>query len=245
MFAPFLQRDLPLMTISNDDRQLSSDGHSLSTTPHRRVTVRAMDIEDLRFVARVHRECLPGGFFVNLGDRFLRAYHQSFVTSPASLGLIGEIDGERAGFLVGTVDHVRYNRHVGRHHRSRLAVAGGWALLGRPGLLRRLLGSRIRRYTSSLRRARQPVVSTAPAVRFGVLSHVAVDSNSRRQGVGRALVESFVGIAQLHGARRVELVTRSGGEAARSFYPALGWTPGDEYRDGDGNPWIPFTLDVT
>ena len=232
------------MTVWNSRFPMPRGSQHVPVAPRRLVAVRAMDVDDLPFVARVHRECLPGGFFADLGDGFLRRYHQSFVTSPASVALIGEVDGDRAGFLVGTVDHLRYTRHVGRHHRTRLVAAGGWALMRRPGLTGRLLSTRIGRYATALRRVRQPLVGGAPRARFGVLSHIAVDGGRRRAGVGRALVDSFVGIARLHGTQRLELLARGGSDAAESFYPLLGWTPGDERRDRDGTPWIPFTLEV-
>jgi len=214
-------------------------------TPRRCATVRPMDADDLPYVSDLHREYLPGGFFAQLGGGFLRNYYESYLTSPASVALIGEVDGARAGFLVGTVDHARYVRHVGRHHRARLMAAGGWALLRRPGLTRTLVATRLTRYRSALRRARHRSPEAQPrAARFGVLNHVAVDGAWRRAGVGRALVESYTGIAVLHGTHRLRLTARTQTPDACAFYLGLGWKPGDEYRDADGVPWIPFTREL-
>lgn len=212
--------------------------------PARRATVRPMDADDLRFVTGLHRRHLPEGFFVQLGDAFLRSYYRSYLTSPGSVALIGEVDGVRAGFLVGTVDHGTYARHVGRHHRARLLAAGARALLRRPGLARTLLASRLARYRATLRRARTHPAADDRPTRFGVLSHLAVDTAMRRTGLGRALVRSYTGIALLHGARSLRLVARAESAAARGLYRSLGWREGEEYRDADGARWAPFSREL-
>jgi ribosomal protein S18 acetylase RimI-like enzyme len=203
-----------------------------------------MDAEDLPFVTRLHRAYLPEGFFVQLGDAFLRSYYRSYLTSPASVALIGEVDGVRAGFLVGTVDHDAYTRHVGRHHRAKLFAAGARALLRRPGLARTLIGTRLARYGSRLRRARHRPAADDQPTRVGVLSHLAVEQPMRRTGLGRALVVSYSGIALLHGTRRLRLDARAESGAARRLYLSLGWRPGEEYRDADGVRWARFSREL-
>ncbi|GAA4455610.1 hypothetical protein GCM10023170_048970 [Phytohabitans houttuyneae] len=220
------------------------DAVTATLAPARRATVRPMDAGDLPFVARLHRRYLPEGFFVRLGDAFLRSYYRSYLTSPASVALIGEVDGVRAGFLVGTVDHGTYARHVGRHHRAKLLAAGVWALLRRPGLARTLVAGRLAGYRATLRRARARPAAVDRPTRFGVLSHLAVEKAMRRSGLGRAMVQSYAGIALLHGTRRLRLVARAESSAARGLYLSLGWLPGEEYRDGDGVRWTPFTREL-
>jgi ribosomal protein S18 acetylase RimI-like enzyme len=217
---------------------------SSDLSPRHSVTVRAMDENDISYVSRLHREHLPGGFFRDLGEAFLRRYYLSFLTSPASVALIGEVNGENAGFLVGTVDHATYTRHVGRHHRTRLLTTGAWALVRRPGLAMRLVSTRLILYMSTLRRARHRPIEHARHARYGVLSDLAVDADIRWAGVGRALVEAYVGIAQLHNTQHLQLVALSRSQAAQSFYPNLGWEPGDEYPDADGLLWTPFSREV-
>lgn len=212
-------------------------------SPRHSGTVRAMDENDISYVSRLHRDHLPG-FFRELGEVFLRSYYLSFITSPASVALIGEADGENAGFLVGTVDHARYTRHVGRHHRTRLLTTGGWVLVQRPRLAVRLVRTRLSLYMSTLWRAQHRPVERGRHARYGVLSHLAVDAGIRRAGVGRALVEAYVGIARLHNTQHLQLVALSRSQAAHSFYPNLGWEPGDEYRDGDGLLWTPFSREL-
>ena len=54
--------------------------------------LRVVEVRDAGRTARLHLEALPGGFFVSLGPRFLRAYHRTFLTSPAGIALLAERD---------------------------------------------------------------------------------------------------------------------------------------------------------
>ena len=149
-----------------------------------------MDVNDTAFAADLHYRDVPGGFFVDLGTRFLRANYRSFITSPASVALIGEQGGRPVGFLVGTVGHAAHSRHVARSDRTRLAVAGALAILPRPRGLGRFARTRLTRYVTGLARARRLPRERGTALRVGVHSTVAVDETARRSGVGRILVNT-------------------------------------------------------
>jgi ribosomal protein S18 acetylase RimI-like enzyme len=204
------------------------------------VTVRPMNIHDLEFVSAAHGRYLPGGFFADLGGRFLRRYYYTVLTSPASVTLIAEDRGRPVGFLVGTVEHTSHARHLVRHSVPGLVLVGCWALLRRPGMLVRLVRTRLRRYGEAVRRNGRPPGNSAAGARRGVLVALAVEEAARRGGAGRALVTTFVEIAQLYGTATLALFARDGSPAATSFYPSLGWSAGARQADRDGNVWIPF-----
>ncbi len=69
--------------------------------------------------------------------------------------------------------------------------------------------------------------------RPATLSELAVAPSHRRQGYGRALVEN---VAAAVGSDTLEVTTPIGATAAKRFYTALGFEPGDRieafYRDG-------------
>ena len=209
------------------------------------VSLRAMELSALPTAVHLHRTTLPTGFFVELGDRFLTRYYRTFLTSPAAVALVAEIDGKIGGFLVGSSDEIAHHRHVIDLSRWGLARAGATALLARPELTARFLRTRARRYMRGIRRSSEssePAQERAP--RTGVLSHIAVDQNLRRSGVGAALVEGFTQIAAVHDVEVLRLYTSDDNEAARTFYKRLGWQEQEIQHDIDGKPWILLTLDL-
>ncbi|MDA2813440.1 GNAT family N-acetyltransferase [Nocardiopsis sp. RSe5-2] len=226
------------------------------------VSLRAMELDDVPTVVRLHRANLPSGFFVELGDRFLGRYYRSFLTSPAAVALVAESGGAAAGFLVGSTDEAAHHRHLMRFSRWDLARAGLASLLVRPELTARFMRTRARRYLRGMRRSPGPGpagsgrnadggggtgggegTGGAP-LRTGVLSHIAVDSGVRRSGVGAVLVGGFTGIARVHGVERLRLYTGHDNQAAQRFYRRLGWEEQPVQHDIDGVPWTPFVLDL-
>lgn len=77
------------------------------------------------------------------------------------------------------------------------------------------------------------------------LARLAVAAAARRQGVGRALVESATARARGLGAEAVVLWSRPHQTAAHALYESLGWRRVEE-RDGEdpeGRRWV-FRLDL-
>lgn len=196
---------------------------------------------DAAVIADIHARLLPHGFFADLGPRFLRAYHRSFMASPHAVSVVACRDGRVVGLIAGALDAGEHQRHVIRHHGLRLLGSGGAALVARPALLLRFLTTRLGRYARGLLRAARPARSAAERpvgdVRRGpvaVLTHVAVDPAMQGAGGGSALVEAFVDRVRREGsAERIELVTLVE-EGASPFYERLGWTAcGEHLREGE------------
>lgn len=208
------------------------------------VSLRVMELRDIPAVVHMHRINLSQGFFVELGDKFLSRYYRTFLTSPAAVALIAEVDGERAGFLVGCTDAAVHHRHVIRLERWRLARAGAASLLLRPALTAKFMRTRAQRYTRGLKRARgHAPAGTTESQRTGVLSHIAVRDDLRRHGVGRALVTAFVNIAKVHGVECLQLQAAADNTAAQRFYEGLGWKQDAEIQDPDDKTWISYVLE--
>ncbi|MCK9872366.1 GNAT family N-acetyltransferase [Nocardiopsis dassonvillei] len=218
---------------------------SLPPTETPVVSVRVMELRDVPVAVRLHRLNLPTGFFVELGDHFLERYYRTFLTSPAAVALIAEVDGSPAGFLVGSLDEVVHHHHMLQLERWRLARAGMMSLLVRPELTVRFVRTRARRYARGIRRSNAGTNTDQEArFRTGVLSHVVVEEHTRRAGVGALLVERFAAIARLHGTRRLRLYTSYDNEPAKRFYERLHWESQENQADMDGKLWTPFTLDL-
>lgn len=186
-------------------------------------SIRRATPEDVAFMAALHADALPHGFFVALGPRFLRGYHRTFLDSPYAIAEVIEITGQPVGVLLGILEPRNHRRWTIKRRGLLLAALAFPALLGRPVVAVRFLRSRARRYTSAVRTARR---EAGPATRVSepaVVSHVAVLDGARGYGAGSALIDSFTQTAAAAGATDVELVTLAGG-LAESFYRAQGWT---------------------
>lgn len=207
--------------------------------------LRVMELSDVSSTAELHRAALPGGFFVALGPRFLRAYHRTFLTSPAGVALVADVDGRPIGFLLGTVDEASHYRHVARYERWRLGWRGVLSLAARPALAAHFIRTRAFRYLRGvLRLSRSSPVeaSTVPPPGSGVLSHVAVEPAARGRGAGRLLATAYCETAKAQGACAVRLSAAADNRSAQALYEALHWERGPERTDVDGHEWAQYSL---
>lgn len=200
---------------------------------------------DLARTARIHRAELPHGLFPELGVRFLRAYHHTYLDSPHAVARVATSDGEVVGFIVGTVDEHAHRDWVLRHRGVRLALWGLLGLVTRPRTLWWFLRTRVGRYLRAVLRATRDGegASATGAVAddvVGVLSHVAVDPAARGRALGARLTREFSSAAHDQGSTEVRLVTRAEGGAG-GFYEALGWERTDQ-RARDGTTMLEYRL---
>lgn len=218
----------------------------MSDSAGRTALVRPADAADLAWIASLHARQLPHGFFAELGPRYLRSYHRTFLASPHAVAFAAVLENEPAGFLVGTLDSVAHHRYVIREHGRRLAAAGAAALVGTPRLAVTFVRTRTGRYVRSIARAlRRSAPASAPSTSdcatVGVLVHVAVEPAAAGAGVGTQLVAAFVDRARAAGVTRLELVTLAGDRGASRFYEKLGWTEAGRGADAS---YKRFVLDL-
>lgn len=212
------------------------------------VVVRPLAPGDHRWVADLHVQELPHGLFPALGRRFVRRWHRAHVASPYGTAHVAERDGEPLGFLLGSVDRRTHVAWVLRHRRTGLALAGLGALALRPRVAATFLRTRAGRYARRLLGRPSPVVPPTapdqPAGPVAVLEAVVVLPDHRVQGLGSALVATFLAEAAAAGAACVELVTKDGGEGAAGFYERGGWQQVGAHTDRDGDRVIRFRRDL-
>ena len=199
---------------------------------------------DVPFAAALHREALPDGFFVALGDEFLRRYYEAFISSPHAVALIAVVAGEPRGVLVGTVDQGSHYGWLMQRRRTVLALAALRALVRRPRLAVAFIRTRGRRYLRGAfrlgrSRPRRPM---QPGPTTGHLTHVAVVADSRANGVGSALVGRYVSLAFAQGALRLRVATQVDGGVAE-FYRRLGWRDAGSMQNLDGIDFDVLMLD--
>ena len=202
------------------------------------------------FAARLHADALPHGFFASLGERYLRAYYLSFLSSPHACALMADLDGVPLGFVVGSLDPEAHRSFTIRRHGTRLALQGARAFVRHPRLGVDFLSTRLGRYTKGIMRTFRPRPRRPPGEphprargRLGVLNHIAVVPEARGEGVGEALVEAFVQRARSAGVRRLQLLTLADGHGATSFYDRLGWRRLETLLDA-GQHYVKYELEL-
>ncbi|MCW2135278.1 GNAT family N-acetyltransferase [Arthrobacter sp. VKM Ac-2550] len=156
------------------------------------VTVRPATPTDLTTMAAWQCRYVPDGLFPQMGERFVRRWHASFLDSPFGIALVAErVDAQGAqavGFLVGSTDQFRHIDDVVRRHRVRLALAGLLALAQRPRLGAHFVRTRGRAYlkrilTPKSHRTPGPAAGTSSGAASGAASG-AESSAARRATAG-------------------------------------------------------------
>lgn len=211
------------------------------------VELRPLDLRDLAFTAALHAQALPHGFFADLGPRFLRGYHATFLDSPHAVAFVATLGGHPAGVLVGILDPALHTRWVLRRRGMKLALRGALALAVRPRVALRFLRTRVRRYAHAWLRHRHRPAEQAPTAESSqpaILSHVAVVPAARGTGAGAALVRAFEEAAR-RSAPRAILTTIDGPDGAGPFYARLGWERTTIRRTHDGLPMEEWTRTLT
>ena len=204
--------------------------------------VRALTRGDLDFCTVLHAETLPHGFFAELGHPFLRAYLETFVSSPQGVALLLTANDAPVGMVVGVLNVRAHVRWVFRHRGARLALLGVMALAIRPRLALRFARTRLARYRRAWSRRNAATVAEQPAGQPAVLSHVAVVPGAQRAGFGAQLVGAFVEAAREAGSSRVVLTTLAGETGAAGFYRRQGWIELGPHLDFDGQAALGFSL---
>lgn len=210
--------------------------------------VRALGAGDALATATLHARALPDGFFSQLGVRFLRHYHRTFVDSPHAVALVAAKGDQVEGFLLAILAPAPHGAYVLRRWGIRLAARAALALLARPPLLVLFVRTRMLRYARGLGRRLRPIADAAPtaavAGTWAVLSHVAVDGNHRGSGSGGALVQALHDRVASVGAAGVVLLTAVEGPGP-AFYRRLGYEDEGEVVGADGQQWLRYRWRAT
>lgn len=208
-------------------------------------SVQALSSGALPETAALHQEFLPNGFFPALGQRFLRRWHKTFITSTYGIGLTAcDSDGRCCGFLIGTTDQRGYTEDVLARETYRLAAAAVGSLAMRPRLAAHFVRTRGARYLDRIvaapRRGGSPgQVKPSSEATVAVLHALVTEPASRGCGVGATLLQEFEKQLRQKGVRTLRLVTLASGGAAE-FYSRLGYTESDRRTNRDGEEVVEF-----
>ena len=180
--------------------------------------------EDIEFCASLHALALSHGFFVSLGPLFMRAYYETFLSSPHAVALVAKVKGHPVGMVVGVTDPAAHARWAVRRRGLVLAGIGAGAMLTRPVPTARFIRTRLCAYRRAWRDNRAAgETDEQPTTRRAVLTHIAVLPGARGAGIGDKLAHQFLDEARGAGCGQAALTTLTGERGARDFYLTRGW----------------------
>jgi ribosomal protein S18 acetylase RimI-like enzyme len=193
------------------------------STMTRAVVLRAARSADVPAIAEIHCASFPGFFVTLLGPAFCRAYYGLVLQYDKGILHVVEVAGVPAGFVAGFLDPASFYRTM-RRSMWRFAFPILRAVLTRPAVIRRVLGSVVR-----ISASRGESESLAPT--SCELAGIALLPAHARQGLGKSLVAQFLSCAQKMGASRVYLTTDArSNDAVNGFYRSLGFQVTREVR---------------
>ena len=195
--------------------------------------LRPLSSQDLESVVSLHLRAFPGFFLSFLGARFLREFYFSFLVDPTGRGFVAEDrSGDIIGVVVGSLDPEGYFRKLLKRRWWAFCAASLDALIRRPRVFPRLLRALFYRGDSPSGKKR------------ALLSSIAVDPNTHRAGVGKALVEYWVKEIRNSGGVGCYLTTdEEDNEAVNAFYRKLGWKLETSYSTPEGRKINRYVFD--
>jgi ribosomal protein S18 acetylase RimI-like enzyme len=175
--------------------------------------VRRATVDDLAGIVAIHQKAFGNFFLTRLGGEFLRRYYSLVLTYHSGIVLVGAGRSTPGGFACGFVDPAEFYHLMWRARRTFAAPVLS-ALLRHPSLITKVL--------DGVQRIQTPE-SGWPA-RSCELSSIAVAPEASGNGLGRALIRTFLDHAGSMDARCVYLTTDAdGNDAVNAFYRDVGF----------------------
>lgn len=195
--------------------------------------IRRMGSSDVPSVVQVHLESFYGFFLTFLGPSFLRELYAATLADPSGIGFVAEKEQGIYGFVAGTSQPAGFYQHLLRQRWWRFGVAAIPAILKNPLIVPRLL----RAFRKPQESASQPDT--------GTLMSIAITPEAQGQGVGQALVETFLEEARRRGLKHVNLTTdRDNNDPGNHFYRKLGFRCSMSFITPEGRSMNEYMIDV-
>jgi len=174
--------------------------------------IRAMDINDVNAVVKVHLSSFQGFFLTFLGRQFLSELYAGIVADSTGIAFVYREEARVLGFVAGTSQPAGFYSRLLHRRWWRFASASLIPILKNPLIIPRLL-----------RAIRKPQdVSNQPDT--GTLMSVAVAPDAQSRGLGQALVKAFLEEAAERGLKHVDLTTdKNNNDSVNQFYQRMGF----------------------
>jgi glycosyltransferase involved in cell wall biosynthesis/ribosomal protein S18 acetylase RimI-like enzyme len=195
------------------------------------VVVRPAGPGDAAAMARLHTAGMPDAFLPTLGQRFLAQLYRALAADPEAVALVAEAPAGVVGFAAGVTSVRAFYRRFARSHWP-AAVLAAAPRLARPSVLRRLLET-----------ARYPTAANQDDGRLpdAELLSIAVASEFRVGGTGRALADGVLAGLAERGADEVKVVVGAANGGANRFYAKVGFQHAGQLTVHEGTPsnvWV-------
>jgi len=202
-------------------RACNADSHSDAVRNCADV-IRRAGADDLPGIVEIHQKSFSNFFLTRLGSDFLHRYYKLVLEYRGGIVLVSERQNVLQGFACGFVDPVGFYRGMWCTKLSFTAPVLS-ALVRQPSLMKEVLYG-VRRIHNTA--AVWPEASCE-------LSSIAVVPERAGNGLGKALVESFLAETRSLDARSVYLTTDAeGNDAVNAFYRSLGFRQTNRFVHG-------------
>lgn len=200
-------------------------------------TLRPMTPQDCPGTAELQIRYLGDGLFPRLGARFVRRWHETFVTGAHASAHVATVDGALVGFVLAATDQRGYVTSTLRTARLPLAVRGLEGLVLHPGVAVRFVRTRLTPY---LRRLRRVEPAGEPGVPTAVVHAIVTVPAVRGHGIGRRLLATVEEDVATAGTAFIELLSEEGPKGGADFYRRLGWEERGTFVNRDDRRMVRF-----
>jgi ribosomal protein S18 acetylase RimI-like enzyme len=173
--------------------------------------VRPMAPQDLPVVVDIHMAAFPGYFMTSLGPDFLTIFYTEAQRSSSGISYVFERDGRVLGFCIGSLSEGRFYRELFSKRWFLLAVYSLKAVVKRPLILGRIVGSLFERVSRRSHRG------------MAVLGTAAVFPEEEARGYGLAIVSACVDHLKKLGVKEVHCEVSKENQGLIRAYRTMGF----------------------
>jgi GNAT superfamily N-acetyltransferase len=198
------------------------------------LTTRDMGEADVPAVVAVHMEAMSSFFLTSLGSRFLCCYYTLLARDDEAIATVSVLsDGTLVGFAVGSSNPNGFYSRLLKRHWLRFALAATGAVMRDARIVPRLW--RALAYPGS-----QPVGETVAG-----LYSIAVSTPMQGRGVGRCLLDAFLGRAFERGATSAYLhADATGNDGWNALLRRCGWVVTRRFSTPEGRQMNEYWIDI-
>ncbi|MDJ0711370.1 MAG: hypothetical protein QNJ14_13320 [Woeseiaceae bacterium] len=194
-------------------------------------------------IAGLHAALLDTSPLVLMGSEFVREFYYTVLPSERLIcGAVAYVDGQPAGFIVGTDDPDGFMDNATRRYRLRIAWTLFKSVLRRPSSIAALLEARrIQRNVKDEKYGSE----VGELLSFGVLPRFRSREFIRKTGVtvSADLLRCVMSQLERRGKKRLRAIVDKDNREAQLFYRLNGWRVGSKDVKGWRTPTMEFLFD--
>jgi len=192
--------------------------------------IRAMNVNDVNAVVKVHLSSFQGFFLTFLGRQFLSELYAGIVVDSTGIAFVYREESCVLGFVAGTSQPAGFYSHLLHRRWWRFALASLIPILKNPLIIPRLLRAFSRNHAEDVHE------------NCATLMSIAIAPEAQGRGMGQALVQVFLQESARRDVKQVNLTTDAlDNEAANRFYQKLGFTLQQVFTTPEGREMNEYT----